>query len=1495
MNQDKDAEAQAASAPVKLGTPMRRLWRRGPGLVPSLLALPLLGGALGCGLWWSMATEPGTQWLLQQVPGLQITRPQGSLIGDFSAQKLSYVVPGTQDRLEFEDLSWQGLSLHWNRSPQLWGDLHIKQLTVRRLQVHLAPSDAPSQAPADLKLPIGVQLKQLQIAQLLIPSASALPLLDLQGSLQLSAQGGNQHQVQLDSLHWDRLQLRGSASLQTAGDMGVQAQLNLRAKANEQDHIPAWQAKIEARGPLQTLTLSADLQAESQTLQAEAQVQPFASWPLPQLQLKSHQLDLSALASGLPRTSLSGQASLLGQAAESSTKRPGLTLKSQLNNSLAGRWNEQLLPIRTLNLDLSFVPGDPAALGIRELELLLGSAKQPAGRVQAKGQSSKERGSALILAISDVNSEALDARAASLQLAGEIELSTATPINQLGGDGLPAAHLTLAAKLEGRLLELSKPPTAKAPALGLPRSAPISLQAQALLSNTELQLQSFLLRFDDARLEASGKLGLKQAASLSQGWQAQAQAQAQIPDLRRLWRGDAGSAWQQNVQALSAQLEAQLQAGPLPAGGLNQADKLYAYAPQGTARLQLQPTQLAGVPLSAELRYEHAARQQAPRLQGQLTVGPSNRLQARGELAPSGELQASAELQFPELSSLQPLLSAFKAGASSGASAQAAKGGTAGVADLAPKLRGSLLGNMQLQAGLLAPQQQGKPGTRNKAPAANSKTAAPLWRWHSQAQLQARGLQLSGSPSLQALNLSAADLQWQLDSAHDAPLSLNARLERLSSKDWAVPQATLSATGSWAKHRLDMQALAEGKMPAALVPPGPASDQLLRGPITLGMNGRLSQAPPLAWRDGAQWQASELTLSAQAEAPVSPTKAGMNASPGKASPEPPPTSPWLNAQNLQLKLDLAPQGQLQQVQLQPGRLELVGAGLSWQSLQWAAADPAAGAGSAAANDRFTLDLRLEPLAVAPLLARWQPHFGWSGDLVVVGHAQVRSEPGFHVDVALERSRGDLIVIDDRGKQKLELSEFRLGVIGSPGVWHLTHALAGSNVGVLGAALTARNEDPSQWWPSTESRLEGVLEAQVANLSTWGAWVPAGWRIGGSIFTTASFAGRLKAPEIKGRAGGSGLVLRNPLLGVDMQRGEFALSLDGGHARLEQFKAYAGDGDLSAYGELTFGAHPRADLHLLADKFGVLRRVDQRLAVNGRIDMSLDPQLFEVQGKLDVHEGLFDFSRGNAPVLDDDVSVTRPQTEQQEADGKAVNSSKAPAKVRVKVDIDLGKKLRVKGYGLDTLLAGQLQLSQGPSGPALHGRISTERGTFDAYGQKLAIEKGLISFSGVVDNPRLDVLALRPSQEEQRVGVTITGTAQKPRVKLYSEPALDERSTLSWLLLGRAPSELGSQDSALLSSAALALISGQGESPTSKLIKSVGLDELSFSESGVEAQGTVVRLGKQLSRRLYVGYERGLNATAGSWQLIYRLAQRFTLRAQSGDDNAVDLIWQWKWE
>ena len=114
------------------------------------------------------------------------------------------------------------------------------------------------------------------------------------------------------------------------------------------------------------------------------------------------------------------------------------------------------------------------------------------------------------------------------------------------------------------------------------------------------------------------------------------------------------------------------------------------------------------------------------------------------------------------------------------------------------------------------------------------------------------------------------------------------------------------------------------------------------------------------------------------------------------------------------------------------------------------------------------------------------------------------------------------------------------------------------------------------------------------------------------------------------------------------------------------------------------------------------------------------------------------------------------------------------------------------------------------------------------------------------------------------------------------------------MLGRSPDGLGSADTALLQRAAFALLSGSGVGPTDKLLEAIGLTDFSLRQTEGDTRDTIISLGKQLSRRWYVGYERGVQATTGTWQLIYRVAQRFTLRAQSGEDNAVDLIWTWRW-
>jgi translocation and assembly module TamB len=232
--------------------------------------------------------------------------------------------------------------------------------------------------------------------------------------------------------------------------------------------------------------------------------------------------------------------------------------------------------------------------------------------------------------------------------------------------------------------------------------------------------------------------------------------------------------------------------------------------------------------------------------------------------------------------------------------------------------------------------------------------------------------------------------------------------------------------------------------------------------------------------------------------------------------------------------------------------------------------------------------------------------------------------------------------------------------------------------------------------------------------------------------------------------------------------------------------------------------------------------------------------------------------------------------------------------QVDLTLGLGEKLQVRGRGLDASLRGDLRLTSPGGRMAVNGTVRTARGTYLAYAQKLEIERGELVFTGSTENPRLDILALRPNLDV-RVGVAVTGPLANPRVQLYSVPEMGEMDKLSWLLLGRASEGLGRSDTALLQRAALALLAGEDQAPTDQLLNQLGITDFSVrQENEGQVRETIVSLGRQLSRRWYVGYERSVNATAGSWQLVYRVAQRVTVRAQSGEENAFDLIWSWRW-
>jgi translocation and assembly module TamB len=231
---------------------------------------------------------------------------------------------------------------------------------------------------------------------------------------------------------------------------------------------------------------------------------------------------------------------------------------------------------------------------------------------------------------------------------------------------------------------------------------------------------------------------------------------------------------------------------------------------------------------------------------------------------------------------------------------------------------------------------------------------------------------------------------------------------------------------------------------------------------------------------------------------------------------------------------------------------------------------------------------------------------------------------------------------------------------------------------------------------------------------------------------------------------------------------------------------------------------------------------------------------------------------------------------------------------VQVTLDLGPDFQVQGHGLSTRLSGKLNLLSNASTkglPRLNGEVSTEGGRYKAYGQNLNIETGLLRFNGPYDNPLLEILAIRPNLS-QRVGVQISGSAMTPKVRLYSDPELPDADKLAWLVLGRSGAN-GGAESAVLQQAAFALFSGNGKTLSGEMAGALGLDEISLasgSRSDATATGAAVTLGKRLSKDFYLVYETSLKGTFGSFYVFYDLSRRLTLRAQTGQDNALDLIY-----
>lgn len=516
--------------------------------------------------------------------------------------------------------------------------------------------------------------------------------------------------------------------------------------------------------------------------------------------------------------------------------------------------------------------------------------------------------------------------------------------------------------------------------------------------------------------------------------------------------------------------------------------------------------------------------------------------------------------------------------------------------------------------------------------------------------------------------------------------------------------------------------------------------------------------------------------------------------------------------------------------------------------------------------------------------------GLKTDLRLNGNWQFAVRDRIDGHIALWREQGD-VYLPTSPQSALGMNRLSLSIDASNNHLHGSLEAAGTRLGSLRVdARSILSRRHGVWGIAGNAPLGAKAHLAVESL----AWIAPLLNTTGSL----SFDGALNAeinaegtfaqPRLAGSISGERFSVALQNQGLHFSDGRFHVDVRDHELLLNQLSIRGGEGYLSGAGRVTLEGEASAmQLSLTADKLEVLSRPDRHLILSGSGNASAAGKRLVIVAKLRADSGLIELPKNGEATASDDVIVLGQPPETGKKD--------LPYALSFDLDLDLGEQFFIKGKGLDAQLGGALKLnSKDAARPSSRGNIHVIKGAYTAYGQRLEVERGILNFQGPLDNPGLNIIAMRKNQSVE-AGVSVSGTAQSPHVKLVSNPDVPDSEKLSWLVLGYGLKDSSGTDlKALNAAAGVLLAAGESITMQQKIAHAYGLEDVSLRGSG-ELEGTVLSLGKRLSSRAYLNYERGLTNASSLVKINYTLSKRLSVQAQAGSTPAMDLFYTFKFD
>lgn len=455
----------------------------------------------------------------------------------------------------------------------------------------------------------------------------------------------------------------------------------------------------------------------------------------------------------------------------------------------------------------------------------------------------------------------------------------------------------------------------------------------------------------------------------------------------------------------------------------------------------------------------------------------------------------------------------------------------------------------------------------------------------------------------------------------------------------------------------------------------------------------------------------------------------------------------------------------------------------------------------------------------------------------------------------------------------------------PTHWQAVVHAQSEGMGQLSATL---RRDPRQAKPMLDADIQ-LIELDLASLPLA---LPSTLVLAGQVSAQARLSGYLDAPLVTGQFALQAGQLGYPAYGIDWQPLSLQGRLLGDHLDWQGRLSDRQGGQATLSGNARWRPQLMWQAQLDGEALALSYAPWVKARVSPKLKLEMNAGRVSVNGQVLIPSAQITLRQLQADALrpSSDVRIVRLSNGGLPTLNLVARSEQWP--LDASLVIILGKNVRLTGMGIDAGLSGQVQLTQSGNRPlAANGDISlVDEARYEAYGQRLTLRNGSLSFAGPLTRPSIRLEAVR-LVADNTVGVRLSGLASAPQAVLFSDQALSPEEILSLLVLGRPLSNsaapTASERQALALAAALSL--GGRTNAFNTLGNTLGIKDFAIGTSG-DSASTQVALSGYIRPDLYLSLGMGVFTPVQTARVRYQLTRTLSLEAMTSLESAITLFY-----